>query len=36
MEDVPFASLYSLAELYGVARNVVWKGIPGGKILGTM
>ncbi len=33
MEDVPFAPLYTLAELYGVARNVIWKGSPDGKIL---
>ena len=33
MEDVPFPPLYTLAELYGVARNVIWKGLPDGKIL---
>ena len=33
MADVPFAPLYKLAELYGVARNVIWKGSPDGKIL---
>jgi peptide/nickel transport system substrate-binding protein len=33
MEDVPFAPLYTLAEIYGVARNVVWKGAPDNKIL---
>lgn len=33
MEDVPFAPLYTLAELYGVARNVNWQGSPDGKIL---
>ncbi len=33
MEDVPFAPLYTLAELYGVTRNVIWKGSPDGKIL---
>ena len=33
MEDVPFAPLYSLAEVYGLPRNVVWKGSPDGKIL---
>jgi peptide/nickel transport system substrate-binding protein len=33
MEDVPFAPLYTLAELYGVQRNVIWKGSPDGKIL---
>jgi len=35
MEDVPFAPLYTLAELYGVARNVIWKGSPDGKILAS-
>jgi peptide/nickel transport system substrate-binding protein len=33
MEDVPFAPLYSLAEIYGLARNVIWKGTPDNKIL---
>ena len=33
MEDVPFAPLYTLAELYGLARNIVWKGTPDNKIL---
>lgn len=33
MEDVPFAPLYTLAELYGLARNVIWKGTPDNKIL---
>ncbi len=33
MEDVPFAPLYTLAELYGVQRNVIWKGSPDNKIL---
>jgi hypothetical protein len=32
MEDVPFAPLYTLAELYSVPRNVIWKGSPDGKI----
>ncbi len=37
MEDVPFVPLYTLAEIYGVARNVVWKARPDEKILaGTM
>ena len=35
MEDVPFAPLYTLAELYGVQRNVIWKGSPDGKILAS-
>ena len=33
MEDVPFEPLDTLAELYGVQRNVTWKGSPDGKIL---
>ena len=37
MEDVPFVPLYTLAEIYGVARNVSWKARPDEKILsGTM
>ena len=32
---VPFASLYTLAELYGEQRNVIWKGSPDVKILAT-
>ncbi len=28
MEDVPFVPLYTLAEIYGVARNVIWKARP--------
>ena len=28
MQDLPFAPLYSLAELCGVARSVIWKGSP--------
>jgi peptide/nickel transport system substrate-binding protein len=37
MEDVPFCPLYTLAEIYGVARNVEWKARPDEKILaGTM
>jgi ABC-type transport system substrate-binding protein len=35
MDDVPFAPLYTLAELYGVQRNVIWKGSPDGKILAS-
>jgi peptide/nickel transport system substrate-binding protein len=35
MEDVPFVPLYTLAELYGVARNVIWKPRPDEKILST-
>jgi len=33
MEDVPFAPLYTLAEIYGVARNIIWKPRPDEKIL---
>ena len=33
MEDVPFVPLYTLAEIYGVARNVGWKARPDEKIL---
>ena len=33
MEDVPLVPLYTLAEIYGVARNVNWKARPDEKIL---
>jgi peptide/nickel transport system substrate-binding protein len=33
MEDVPFVPLYTLAEIYGVARNVNWRPRPDEKIL---
>jgi len=33
MEDVPFVPLYTLAEIYGVARNLAWKARPDEKIL---
>jgi peptide/nickel transport system substrate-binding protein len=33
MEDVPFVPLYTLAEIYGVARNVIWKAKPGETVL---
>jgi peptide/nickel transport system substrate-binding protein len=33
MEDVPLVPLYTLAEIYGVARNVVWKPRPDEKII---
>jgi ABC-type transport system substrate-binding protein len=33
MEDVPFVPLYTLAEIYGVARNVSWKPRPDEKIM---
>ena len=32
MEDVPFVQLYNLADLYGVARNIVWSARPDEKI----
>jgi peptide/nickel transport system substrate-binding protein len=32
MEDTPFVPMYNLADLYGVARNVVWKARPDEKI----
>jgi peptide/nickel transport system substrate-binding protein len=35
MEDVPFAPLYTLSEIYGLARNVTWKGTPDNKILAS-
>lgn len=33
MEDAPYVSLYNLAEVYGAARNIVWKARPDEKIL---
>jgi len=33
MEDVPLVPLYTLAEVYGVGRNIVWKARPDEKIL---
>lgn len=33
MEDVPFCPLYTLAEIYGVARNVNWKARPDEKLM---
>jgi peptide/nickel transport system substrate-binding protein len=33
MEDAPFVPLYTLAEIYGVARNVIWQGTPDNRIL---
>jgi peptide/nickel transport system substrate-binding protein len=33
MEDVPFVPLYNLADIYGVAKNVVWNKRPDEKIL---
>jgi peptide/nickel transport system substrate-binding protein len=34
MEEAPFIPLYNLADIYGVARNVVWKMRPDEKVLG--
>ncbi|MEX0804707.1 MAG: ABC transporter substrate-binding protein [Candidatus Binatia bacterium] len=34
MEDVPFVPLYNLADIYGVAKNLIWKKRPDEKILG--
>jgi peptide/nickel transport system substrate-binding protein len=33
LEEVPFVPLYNLADLYGVAKNVVWKPRPDEKVL---
>jgi peptide/nickel transport system substrate-binding protein len=33
MDDVPFCPLYTLAEIYGVARNVIWQARPDEKLL---
>ena len=33
MEDVPFCPLYTLAEIYGVARNINWKARPDEKLV---
>jgi hypothetical protein len=33
MEDVPYVPLYTLAEIYGVAKNVSWKATPGERLL---
>jgi peptide/nickel transport system substrate-binding protein len=33
MEDAPFVPLYTLSEIYGVAKNVVWRGTPDNRIL---
>ena len=33
MEDAPLVPLYTLAEIYGVARNIAWKARPDEKIL---
>ncbi|HEU4637324.1 MAG TPA: ABC transporter substrate-binding protein, partial [Candidatus Binatia bacterium] len=33
MDDAPLVPLYTLAEIYGVARNVVWKARPDERVL---
>ena len=33
MEDAALVPLYTLAEIYGVARNVIWKARPDEKVL---
>lgn len=35
MEDVPLVPLYTLAEIYGVARNVIWRARPDEKIIAS-
>ena len=34
MEDVPYVPLYNLADIYGAAKNLIWKKRPDEKILG--
>jgi peptide/nickel transport system substrate-binding protein len=34
MEEAPFVPLYNLADIYGTARNLIWKKRPDEKILG--
>jgi peptide/nickel transport system substrate-binding protein len=34
MEETPFVPLYNLADIYGTARNLIWKKRPDEKILG--
>ena len=33
MEDVPVVPLYTLAEIYGLARNILWQGNPNNEII---
>jgi ABC-type oligopeptide transport system substrate-binding subunit len=33
MDDIPFVPLYTLSEIYGVARKLIWKGTPDNRIL---
>jgi peptide/nickel transport system substrate-binding protein len=34
MDEAPFVPLYNLADIYGVAKNVIWKMRPDEKVLG--
>ena len=34
MEDVPYVPLYNLADIYGAARNLIWRKRPDERILG--
>ena len=34
LDPAPFIPLYNLADIYGVARNLVWKMRPDEKVLG--
>jgi peptide/nickel transport system substrate-binding protein len=33
MQDAPFVPLYTLYEIYGLAKNIVWKGNPNNEII---
>ena len=33
MEDAAFVPLYTLYEIYGLARNIVWKGNPNNEVI---
>ena len=33
MEDAPVVPLYTLAEIYGLARNIIWQGNPNNEIV---
>jgi peptide/nickel transport system substrate-binding protein len=35
MEDAPFVPLYTLYEIYGLARNIIWRGNPNNEIIVT-
>jgi hypothetical protein len=34
MDEVPFVPLYNLADIYGAAKNLIWKKRPDERILG--